>query len=158
MRRKDREISDILEMCKILDNCKVMRVAMSCDNVPYVVPLNFGYVCDNNVFTLCFHCADVGKKIDIIKNNPTVCFEVDCDHDLIVGNVACDYGFKFSSVIGTGKAQFVTDVNEKCELLSVLMAHQTGKAFEFTEKLVRNVNVCKISVCEISGKRCTRLD
>lgn len=77
-----------------------MRLAMVDNDRPYVVPLNYGYTYENGTLTLYFHCAAEGRKIDILKTNSDVCFEMDGEHKLIEGKIDCAYGYSFESVIG----------------------------------------------------------
>ena len=152
MRRKDREITEIGNIIDVINRCKVFRLAMSCQDIPYIVPLNFGYSYDNNKFEFYFHCAKEGKKLDIIRNNPVVCFEMDCDHQLVFAELPCAYGYRYQSVIGRGRVQIVDNCDEKKLFLKRLMAHQTGKLFDFKEEQVRSVAICKIEVTDISAK------
>ena len=55
MRRNDREVTDIQEIRALIDECKVIRLAMINGDKPYVVPLNFGYTYENGAFTFYFH-------------------------------------------------------------------------------------------------------
>ena len=82
MRRKDKEIIDVNEKINVIKKCKVCRIGLSENNIPYIIPLNFGYKYENNLLTLYFHSALEGKKLDIIKNNNNACFEIDCDNKL----------------------------------------------------------------------------
>ncbi len=121
MRRADREVKDKAEVIKIIEKCDVCRIALSDDNVPYVVPMNFGYDYDNGELVLYFHGASEGKKHDIIKKNPRACFEMDCSHRLIEAERAEDYTMEFESVIGDGKIYRITDKDEKIKALKHLM-------------------------------------
>jgi len=85
----------------------VCKLAMCDRHQPYIVPLCFGFK-DNILY---FHSAPKGKKIDILKNNPNVCFEFDIFTQVIKSAKACKWGMKYRSVIGYGKASFVTDEN-----------------------------------------------
>lgn len=153
MRRKDRQMQDDSEMIAVISRCKVLRLGMAAENRPYVVPLNFGYAFPDGKLTVYFHCARQGKKLDIIRANPAVCLEWDCDHVLTEGETACAYGYCYSSVIAFGKAEIVTAPEEKALGLELLMKHQTGKDFTFTSDDLQNVAVCRITVEEISGKK-----
>jgi uncharacterized protein len=73
VRRKDREITDSLQIIDILQKADVCRIAMCHNNVPYVVTMNFGLGRDG-FSPLYFHCASEGKKIDILRKNNLVCF------------------------------------------------------------------------------------
>jgi len=73
MKRSEREIKDRKEIEAIIERADVCRLGLSDDNMPYIIPMNFGYK-DNRLY---FHCAKKGKKIDIIKRNNSTCFEMD---------------------------------------------------------------------------------
>lgn len=153
MRRKDREIVSQSEIIKILHECKVCRLAMVDGNRPYVLPMNFGFETHNNSITFYLHGATEGRKLDIIRRNPYVCVEVDCEHRLTEAKEPCGYGFNFASVIGEGKAEILTDSEEKARGLSILMSHQTGKEFFFTAPQTNTVCVIKIHIDNITAKR-----
>jgi nitroimidazol reductase NimA-like FMN-containing flavoprotein (pyridoxamine 5'-phosphate oxidase superfamily) len=153
MRRADREITDINEKLEIMGRCKVCRLGLSDKGQPYVVPLNFGYTCEGGALSLYFHGALEGRKLDIIKENNRACFEIDCGHELIKGERACDYGFAFESVIGSGIIEILYTTEEKIFGLKALMKHQSGREFSFGEKDVEAVAVLRMTVEEFTGKR-----
>ncbi len=153
MRRRDREIETREEMLHVLDTCKVLHVAMQDEDGIYILPMNFGYIYEGEELVFYLHAALEGKKLDLLKVNPKVGFELDCDHELIEGRVACQYGYRYASIVGKGEAQIVDDPQEKIQAMSVLMKCQTGKDFEFNERLVSIVSVIKITAVEFSGKR-----
>ncbi|QQO09963.1 pyridoxamine 5'-phosphate oxidase family protein [Breznakiella homolactica] len=155
MRRKDREITDVNEILEVINSCKVCRLAMADNNRPYIVPLNFGYTFEGDRMVLYFHSAKTGEKIDIMKKNGTVCFEMDGDHTLIEGPHACDYGFAYRSVIGFGTVSFIEDDKEKTFALNTIMKHQTDDSREYTygENHLRNVCVYKVICSSFTGKQ-----
>ncbi len=61
------------EMERLLKKCSTGRLGLSSQNEPYIVPVSYRYG-KGRVF---FHSAKQGKKVDFIKNNNRVCFEVD---------------------------------------------------------------------------------
>jgi len=155
MRRNDREITSLDEKLEIIDKCKVCRLALAEDNVPYIVPVNFGYSFNNETLTLYFHSAVEGKKLDILRKNNKVCFEMDCDTKLIEANTASKCSYAFKSIIGSGKVYFSDDAKEKLSALNLLMKHQTGKEIEnrFSDSDLAKVAVYKLVVDEFSGKK-----
>lgn len=153
MRRKDREVTDVTEILSIIDNCKVCRIGMLDEQGIYIVPVNFGYEFVGNRLRIYIHCAKEGRKLSAIAANPSVCVEMDCEHRLMEGEAACEYGYGFASVIGNGQAHLVEDIEEKKHGLSVLMRHQTGKEFVFEDAQTRSVAVVRIDVEEFTGKR-----
>lgn len=152
MRRKDREITEISKMLKVLDKCMVCRVAMQDNDGLYIVPLNFGYSFENNELVLYFHSAKEGRKISALMENNNVSFEMDCEHSLITAETACGYGYSFKSIIGNGKAEFIEEAEDKKKALSILMKHQTGQDFTFDEKMASTVAVFKITAHSFTGK------
>jgi nitroimidazol reductase NimA-like FMN-containing flavoprotein (pyridoxamine 5'-phosphate oxidase superfamily) len=155
MRRKDREIIDINDKINVIKKCKVCRIGLSENNIPYVIPLNYGYNFENDILTLFFHSAREGKKLDIIKNNNNACFEIDCDTRLIEAEKACNYGYAFRSIIGFGKIVILEDLDEKIDGLNKIMKHQTEKeiVYDFTHDEIKNVCVYKMIVEKFTGKQ-----
>jgi nitroimidazol reductase NimA-like FMN-containing flavoprotein (pyridoxamine 5'-phosphate oxidase superfamily) len=155
MRRKDKEIIDINEKIKIIEKCKICRLGLSENNYPYIVPLNYGFSYDDEKLILYFHCAMEGKKIDIIKKNNNVCFEIDCDTKLIEGEAPCEYGYEFKSIIGFGKIILLDTKDEKINGLNFLMKQQTGKdiKYNYNENELKNVIILKMFVEEFTGKQ-----
>lgn len=152
MRRKDREVTELSELMQIIDQCKVCRIAMQDKDGLYIVPMNFGYTYENNQLVLFFHSAVEGRKINALKENGDICFEMDCEHNLVTADLPCNYAYSFKSIIGNGKAVFVDDAKEKETAMSVLMKHQTGQDFSFDDRMVNSVSIIKIIVHNISAK------
>lgn len=153
MRRREREITDKQEILKILDEGKVLHLGLCDGDQPYVVPMNYGYTYKNDKLMLYLHGATEGYKYELIRKNPKISFALECGVMPFEGKVACQYGMVYSSVMGKGTARVVENVEEKERALSILMKTQTGKDFEFNEKLVSIVNVIEIDVTEFSAKK-----
>lgn len=153
MIRKDREVSDKSAIFQIVENCKVCRLAMCVENKPYLVPMNFGYNFSDGTLTLYFHCAKKGQKLDILRKNPQVFFEMDDEHQLVESEIPCDNGFTFASVMGSGTATFPSSFEEKEIALNLIMKHQCGKTFMFNEKMTNSVEIIKVVSTEFTGKR-----
>ena len=152
MTKRERQITDENQIRGILDTAKVLRLGLAVNNEPYVVPLNYGYTMENGRLTLYMHSATRGKKLDMIRENPNVFFEMDCDLQPFEGEVACQYGLSYSSIMGRGKATIVEDVQEKIRAMSILMKTQTQQDFSFNDRLVSIVAVIRIDVAEYTAK------
>ena len=63
MRRKDRAMDEKFAL-QVLDNAGYATISMYDGNEPYAVPIS--HVRNEN--TIYFHCAKLGRKIDILKN------------------------------------------------------------------------------------------
>jgi len=155
MRRKDKEITSTNDKLNIVKKCKVCRIGLAENNMPYIVPLNYGYDFENNRLTLFFHSAKEGRKLDMIKNNNSACFEMDCDNRLIEGEKACNYSYAYKSIIGFGKIILIEDVNEKIEALNKIMKHQSEKDVngDFSDEELKKVIIYKLVVEEFTGKQ-----
>ncbi len=152
MRKREREVTDLAEIRSILDQCKILHLGLSDDGQPYVVPLNYGYLIEDERLTFYLHGATEGYKYEVLKKNPKVSFAMECNAVPFEGKTACQY-MSYRSLMGKGTAVLITDPEEKQRGMSVLMKTQTGKDFEFNEKLVSIVNVIKIITDEYSAKQ-----
>jgi nitroimidazol reductase NimA-like FMN-containing flavoprotein (pyridoxamine 5'-phosphate oxidase superfamily) len=148
MRRKDREITDRKEIDNILGSAKVLHLALSDNNVPFLVPVFYTY--DGK--SLYFHSAQAGTKIAILKKNPVACFEVSIDHGVIEDEMPCDFEAKHRTVIGLGKAVFVTDEAEKIAALHRIVGLFTEKTFEFPKENLQRTLVVRLDIESIKGK------
>lgn len=152
MTRREREITDINEIINILNKSKVLHLGLVDGDEPYVVPMNYGYEFVEGKLIIYLHGARRGRKLDIIRKNPKVFVEMECDIVPFEGEVACKYGITYASVMGRGTAVITEDADEKIHALTVLMKTQTGKDFEFNEKLASVVSIIRIDITEFTAK------
>ena len=152
MTKRERQVADPVQIAHILDTGKVLHLGLAVDNEPYVVPMNYGYTMEEGKLVLYLHSALQGKKLDMMRANPKVFFEIDCDLKPFEGSVPCQYGLVYSSVMGRGTARIVEDVEEKKQAMAILMKTQTGKDFSFEDRLVSIVAVIRIDVTEYTAK------
>ena len=145
-------VTDPEQIRHILDAGKVLHLGLSVNDEPYVVPMNYGYTMEDGKLILYLHSAVRGKKLEMIRANSKVFFEIDCDRMPFEGRVPCQYGMVYSAVMGRGKATIVEDVEAKMQAMSILMKTQTGKDFTFNERLMTIVAVIRIDVTEYTAK------
>ena len=153
MTKREFQITDEGQIRHILDSAKVLHLGLAVNNEPYVVPMNYGYILEDGKLVLYLHSAVRGKKLDMIRENPRVFFELETDLQPFEGQVACQYGMAYSSVMGRGTARILEDAEEKMQAMSALMNTQTGKEFTFNERLVSIVAVVRIDVAEFTAKQ-----
>ncbi len=136
----------------IINKCETCSLAMVDENnMPYVLPFNFGY--ENK--TIYFHGAKMGKKIDILKKNPNVCIAFSTDNVLQFQNenVGCSYSMKFRSVVACGKAEFIGNFEEKTRVLNIVMKKYANRDnFTFNTPAVNNIEIFKVEVTSVTGK------
>ncbi len=149
MRRKEKEIIDIKEIEKFLHQSNVCRLAMVDGDKPYMVPMNFGYQ-DGYLF---FHSAKQGRKIDLLQKNPNVCFEFDQLIKFKKAKIACDWGVEYKSVIGSGRARLLENLEEKIDALNIIMSQYSDRTFEYPEEMLEKTAVIKVQIDSMTGKQ-----
>jgi nitroimidazol reductase NimA-like FMN-containing flavoprotein (pyridoxamine 5'-phosphate oxidase superfamily) len=149
LRRKEKEIRSKEEVESVIQKALVCRLGMADENGPYIVPLSFGYR-DGFLF---FHSAKEGKKIDILRKNKKVCFEIDTDHEIVESEKACKWGMEYKSVIGFGNAFIIEDIESIKAALDVIMDHYSGRTFEYQDEVLRKTVVIKVEIESMTGKK-----
>lgn len=150
MRRKDREITNQAEIEAVLKKAFVCHLGLADGDQPYVVPMNYGYE-DGHIY---LHGADEGKKIDILKKNDKVCFEMELFQSEIIkgGDQPCDWGTAFRSVIGFGTAKLLENAEDKTRALNVILKAHDDRSFTFPEEMLKMTAVIDITIREMTGK------
>ena len=92
MRRKEREVNERKEIVAILDQCPVLRIALSTGSVPYIVPVNYAAVERDGQLLLYFHSGKEGRKMDLLRTAPQIGFEADRLVKIMENEVACHWG------------------------------------------------------------------
>jgi len=139
----------------ILDKCEVMRIAFCDGERPYIVPMNFAWMEDDLLgLRLYFHCAQMGRKLDLMRKNPQVCFEVDCSFQLVPHSQACQWSAYHESVIGEGNMEIVLDPEERIQAMDALM-HRYGYIGkpQYDVSVFQKTMVLKLNVSQMTGKR-----
>ncbi|MCW3986718.1 MAG: pyridoxamine 5'-phosphate oxidase family protein [Candidatus Bathyarchaeota archaeon] len=149
MRRNDKKMS-MEETKSFLRDASVGRLAMSKDDQPYVIPINFVYFKEK----IFFHCAREGQKISSLLTNSFICFEVDEFLGMRKGRTSCTSTVKYRSVIAFGKASFVDDVDAKKKVLTLLVKKYVGAyTGSFDEETFERTLLVAITVERMTGKK-----
>lgn len=149
MRRKTREVTDPAIIDRILSTQSLMHLAMSQNNIPFLVPVYYAW----NGKSLYFHSAPTGSKIDILRENPEVCFEISDVRGVIPADDACDFEARHQTVIGFGHACFIDDVVEKVEALDRIVAHFSTGKFDYPEDKVGQTTIIRIDIHSMKCKQ-----
>jgi len=150
MRRKDKEITKPEDLEAILHKAQVCRLGLLDNDRAYIVPVHYGYLKG----CLYIHSPSVGKKIDLIKHNPAICFEIDIDCQIQNTGIPCHWSTSYQSIIGYGTASFLNDHEEKKHALDILIDHYAhGTIYDFSKDMVDSVTVIKITINHMTGKR-----
>ena len=152
IRRKEKVITSRDEMEKLLRQAKYVTVAICDNNEPYLVTLSHGFDSENNC--IYFHCAQEGKKIDILHKNNRVWGQALVDHGYVQGS--CDH--LYATVQFDGTVSFITDLEEKQHALHVMIQQleddpEPVANEQIAEKSLMKVGIGKITIREMSGKK-----
>lgn len=145
-------------MIEFLNSQPAGRVAsIDKDGYPQVIPMNFVWH-DNAIY---MHSAPFGEKLDNIRRNPNVGFEVD-QHVCFLPSYyfhptdASQADTLYISVVIKGKAELVHDPEEKARALNALMEkYQKEGRYEPLDAgmpVVREVAIIKVVPTEMRGK------
>lgn len=152
MRRKDKEIKEKIILEEILKKNQVGRLGTSVGGIPYIIPMNFAYIEDK----ILLHTHKEGKKVQDIRENPYVCFEVDSG-EIIKNDLPCNYSWKYYSVIAFGKAKIIEGYELKYKALKIICdKYAIGKSSKLNLELVRDLEsliIIQIDIQHMTGKK-----
>jgi len=150
VRRNDKEITDFHRIEEIIRKSSVCRLGLCRNNRAYIIPINFGY----HDKALYFHSAREGTKVDILRENPEVCFEFDIDLGLVrKEREGCNWSNRYQSVIGFGRVVFIDEVEQKRDALDILMANYSDQKFDYPFSSIENTLIFKVEIESITGKQ-----
>ena len=153
MRRSDREITNKEAIEEFIAKEQILRIAFYDEGDIYIVPVNYGYLCDNGQYTFYFHGAKAGRKYELSQSRPVVGFEIDGKYKLLEAETACDFSAAFQSVTGTGTLSLIEEKEEKIIGLNALMKQMTHKAeWSYRDEMLEAVAVFRLDVHKISCK------
>ena len=155
MRKASREM-DAAFAFEVLDKAPYITVSfVRPDGTPYGVPLSLARTDDK---TFYFHCALEGEKLDCIAANPQVALSAVTKCAPTVGPKDGSFTLQYKSAMAIGKADIVTDRDEKIEALRVICQRFLPKNMDaFDDAIARSLErttVVKITLTEPpTGKR-----
>jgi nitroimidazol reductase NimA-like FMN-containing flavoprotein (pyridoxamine 5'-phosphate oxidase superfamily) len=153
MRRKDREISDQSLIEAVISQSDVCHIAFADSNTPYIVTMNFGYSGSEKP-GLYFHCAPEGRKLEMMRKNNRVCFQMDTDHRLTKGEKGCDWGMKYKSVVGYGILSVVGNDEDRKKGLNLIMDQYGGSGkYNYDPKVFSRTIILYLEITEITAKQ-----
>lgn len=153
MRRKEREVVDLEIIQSWMKEIDICRIGMVDEGKVYIVPLNYGFTYTDHL-CIYFHSAKVGRKMDVLKQNPNVSFELDGRHELMDADLACKVSMSYVSIMGEGRIEFIQDPQEKKKGLIEILKKTTGRSeFTLEDRSVDVVEVYYLHVESLSAKQ-----
>lgn len=153
MRRKDLEILNKEDLLNILRKAEICRIGINTDNAPYIVPMNYGFCWENNL-NIYLHSYFKGTKLNLIKRDNKVGFEIDLVYDLVKNNSFCKWSMNYESIVGDGVISSINDENEKTFALDKLMEHYgVHDKKDYNPRILDKLSILKLEVLNLTGKR-----
>jgi nitroimidazol reductase NimA-like FMN-containing flavoprotein (pyridoxamine 5'-phosphate oxidase superfamily) len=151
MRRKDKEITDPEIIRSILQEAEICRLGLVDNNEAYIVPVNFAYH-DQNIY---IHTARNGRKMELMKANPKISFEVEAHASIVSGPNPCDWTARYRSIMGRGIAIIDENTENKKTALDLIMKKYGWNYGElmYDESLLSRMCVVVIKIHAITGKQ-----
>lgn len=151
-RMKTHQLSEE-QIHRLLERSQTGSLAtLGLDGTPYIIPIHFIYY-QNAIFA---HGLPKGKKIDNISNDARVGFCVyEMDKLLLDPNgKPCDTNTKYESVIISGTAKLVDNIEEKNSVLKEIIKKYTPHLVnrELPNNMVKGTAVIRIDLSTITGK------
>ena len=156
MRRKERAVESTDAIMEIVSRCQVMRIGLSEGGRAYIVPLNFGWERCGDQVSFYFHSAPEGRKIDMLRENPAVCFEMDTDHALVTNEITSGWTMRYASVMGEGTMSLIEGDADKRAAIDIIMRRYgyQGDA-DYDPKVLARTALLKLTVASMIGKQNT---
>ncbi len=127
-------------------------LVMCLDSEPYAVPMNHAFV-DGVIY---LHCAPTGRKLDIIRANPSACYVVNeqfGDRPTLVDRRQCHGNWE--SAIAYGKAR-VVEGKEELRRAFDIFGKYFNPSFEVSEDSLDNTSAIILEVETMTARRETK--
>lgn len=156
MRRKKQEITDPAILEEVLSTSEICRLGFVDNNRAYIVPFNYGYQ-DGVIY---IHCAREGKKLELLKENNEVCFEIEQLVRIEPHELPCKWDTTYRSIIGYGKVEIIDDQKLKQEGMDVIMKHNVSDKsmdLNYGKHRFDAILLLRIEISELKGKQSLNL-
>jgi hypothetical protein len=149
--RIEKEITDRNELLAIIRGRQFLTIAMCGDNEPYLVTLNYAFAEKEECFYV--HCANAGKKLNILRANPRVWGQIVEDRGYVKGQ--CTHAYR--AVMFEGMAEFIDAPEEKRRALDMMIERfepdPTEMKARLTPAVLMKTTVLRFRVVGMSGKQ-----
>jgi nitroimidazol reductase NimA-like FMN-containing flavoprotein (pyridoxamine 5'-phosphate oxidase superfamily) len=146
MYKSDRQVTNINHIESIFKLSYICRIAFHNQPAPYIIPMNYGYY--NN--KLYLHTANKGLKLELLKKNNNVGFEIENELKMVQGINGTT--MKYQSIVGQGVVRILETKEEKQRALKYLIEHHSGVFREHSDQSLASVTMLEVTIKDISAK------
>lgn len=150
MRRHDKEIRDPAIIKEILTNSRILRLGMVYNNEAYIIPVNYAYT-DGMIY---IHSAPQGRKMEILRSNNLVSFEIEYSEEIISDDKPCEWSAKYRSIMGKGTITIENDpVRKKAGLDLIMRRYGASGELIYDESSVSRMVLLILQITSLTGKQ-----
>lgn len=152
MQKSECEIEDPRIIEEIIQHGKYATLALCRRHEPYILTLNYGY--DPKARCMYFHTAKRGLKLEILRENPSVCGTIIEDHGY--KQTFCTHAYR--TVVFTGNIEILENQEEKIASIEVMVKHLEKDPDIMKKRLLdrketyNSIFVLRLTIDEITGK------
>ncbi len=150
MRRKEKEITDKALLEEILERSQVCRLGIVDGDEAYIVPVSYAW----HEGIIYIHSAPEGRKMDLLRKNGRVSFEIELESRVVRDAVPCRWTTRYRSVMGTGTITIHEEEAEKKAGLDLIM-HKYGYHGRprYSKKDLAGMVLLKLKIETLTGKQ-----
>jgi len=150
MRRLDKQITNPEILNKILNESHICRLGLVENGEAYIVPVNFAHA-DGVIY---IHSALNGRKMNIIRTNNRVSFEMELDYSIITSEAPCGWTEKYRSIMGKGFIEIDNDLASKKHGLDLIMRkYGANMELNYDKKILARMTILKLTIESFTGKQ-----
>jgi len=139
------------EMELLLERMPVGRLAVTTEEGPYIVAVNYLFFAGS----IYFHSGMAGRKMDALRADPRVCFMVDEIGPQVLWEQGCGISQIYKSVVCFGKVEFVEEQAEKRAILEKMVQKYVPSRYPISpmkDENIKKTAVVRIIIDSMSGK------
>ncbi|MUM76368.1 pyridoxamine 5'-phosphate oxidase family protein [Pseudodesulfovibrio sp. F-1] len=131
----------------ILARAEVLWLAFTDEHGPCCVPVNFAAMEGG----LCIHSGRRGRKAAALDSGALLAFSAAVDLEPKTGDAACKYGYRFRSVMGTGRPRRV-EGEEIHTVLDAITLKYAGKPLPYEDRPLAATVAYVIDIAAITAR------
>jgi len=139
------------EMELLLERMPVGRLAVTTEEGPYIVAVNYLFFAGS----IYFHSGMAGRKMEALRTDPRVCFMVDEIGPQVLWEQGCGISQLYKSVVCFGKVEFVEEQAEKRAILEKMVQRYVPSRYPISpmkDENIKKTAVVRIIIDSMSGK------
>ena len=152
MRRTDREVKDFERVLEIVARCDVLRLGLSDGEVPYIVPVNFGYEATDGQLFFYIHGAMAGKKYELLRRTASCAFEMDCGHKLEYLAEERNATMRYQCVMGRAQVELLEGSDKERAMDCLMGRYEETRAADYPREVLERTMLARLRVTEWSAK------